>query len=58
MLVTAQRLQPEHEAQLIRDVEELRNALLADREDTYGPVAARDMSRPFLGRRLASVRWT
>lgn len=37
-LATAQRLVPEHEAQLIREVEELRDARLADIEDAYGPV--------------------
>ena len=29
---------PEHEAQLIREVEEQRDARLADIEDAYGPV--------------------
>ncbi len=37
-LATAQRLVPEHEAQLIREVEEQRDARLADIEDAYGPV--------------------
>ena len=37
-LATAQRLMPEHEAQLIREVEEQRDARLADIEDAYGPV--------------------
>ena len=37
-LATAQRLVPEHEAQLIREVEEQRDAHLADIEDAYGPV--------------------
>ena len=37
-LATAQRLAPEHEAQLIREVEEQRDARLADIEDAYGPV--------------------
>ena len=37
-LAMAQRLVPEHEAQLIREVEEQRDARLADIEDAYGPV--------------------
>lgn len=37
-LATAQRLVPEHEAQLIREVEEQRDARLADIDDAYGPV--------------------
>ncbi len=37
-LAAAQRLVPEHEAQLIREVEEQRDARLADIEDAYGPV--------------------
>lgn len=37
-LSTAQRLVPEHEAELIREVEEQRDARLADIEDAYGPV--------------------
>ena len=37
-LATAQRLVPEHEAQLIREVQEQRDARLADIEDAYGPV--------------------
>lgn len=37
-LATAQRLVPEHEAQLIREVEEQRDARLPDIEDAYGPV--------------------
>jgi type I restriction enzyme M protein len=37
-LATAQRLVPEHEAQLIFEVEEQRDARLADIEDAYGPV--------------------
>lgn len=37
-LAIAQRLVPEHEAQLIREVEEQRDARLADIEDAYGPV--------------------
>lgn len=37
-LATAQRLVPEHEAQLVREVEEQRDARLADIEDAYGPV--------------------
>jgi len=37
-LTTAQRLVPEHESQLIREVEEQRDARLADIEDAYGPV--------------------
>lgn len=37
-LAKAQRLVPEHEAQLIREVEEQRDARLADIEDAYGPV--------------------
>lgn len=37
-LVTAQRLVPEHEAQLIREIEEQRDSRLADIEDAYGPV--------------------
>lgn len=37
-LPTAQRLVPEHEAQLVREVEEQRDARLADIEDAYGPV--------------------
>lgn len=37
-LASAQRLVAEHEAQLIREVEEHRNARLADIEDAYGPV--------------------
>lgn len=37
-LATAQRLVPEHEAQLIREVEEQRDARLTDIEDAYGPV--------------------
>lgn len=36
-LATAQRLVPEHEAQLIREVQEQRDARLADIEDAYGP---------------------
>ncbi len=34
----AQRLVPQHEAQLIREVEEQRDTWLADIEDAYGPV--------------------
>jgi type I restriction enzyme M protein len=37
-LATAQRLVPEHEAQLVREVEAQRDARLADIEDAYGPV--------------------
>jgi type I restriction enzyme M protein len=37
-LATALRLLPEHEAQLIREVEEQRDARLTDIEDAYGPV--------------------
>lgn len=37
-LDTAQRLVPEHEAQLIREVQEQRDVRLADIEDAYGPV--------------------
>jgi type I restriction enzyme M protein len=37
-LATAQRIVPEHEEQLIREVEEQRDARLADIEDAYGPV--------------------
>ncbi|MEZ5657695.1 MAG: N-6 DNA methylase [Burkholderiaceae bacterium] len=37
-LATVQRLLPEHQAQLIREVEEQRDARLADIEDAYGPV--------------------
>ncbi len=37
-LAAAQRLVPEHEAQLIREVEEQRDARLADIEDAHGPV--------------------
>ena len=37
-LAKAQRLVPEHEAQLIREVEEQRDARLDDIEDAYGPV--------------------
>jgi type I restriction enzyme M protein len=37
-LATARRLVPEHEAQLIHEVEEQRDARLADIEDAYGPV--------------------
>lgn len=37
-LAAAQRLVPEHEAQLICEVEEQRDARLADIEDAYGPV--------------------
>lgn len=37
-LATAQRLVPEHEAQLIREVEEQRDGRLSDIEDAYGPV--------------------
>ncbi|WP_290906446.1 N-6 DNA methylase [Aquabacterium sp.] len=37
-LATAQRLVSEHEAQLIREVEEQRDTRLADIEDAYGPV--------------------
>ena len=37
-LATAQRLVPEHEAALIREVEDQRDARLADIEDAYGPV--------------------
>jgi type I restriction enzyme M protein len=37
-LGVAQRLAPEHEAQLVREVEEQRGARLADIEDAYGPV--------------------
>jgi len=37
-LNTAQRMVPEHETQLIREVEEQRDARLADIEDAYGPV--------------------
>lgn len=37
-LAAAQQLVPEHEAQLIREVEEQRDARLADIEDAYGPV--------------------
>ncbi|MRD73597.1 N-6 DNA methylase [Rhodocyclus tenuis] len=37
-LATAQRMVPEHEAQLISEVEEQRDARLADIEDAYGPV--------------------
>jgi type I restriction enzyme M protein len=37
-LATAQRLAPEHEAQLVREVEAQRDARLADIEDAYGLV--------------------
>lgn len=37
-LPAAQRLVPEHEAQLIREVEAQRDTRLADIEDAYGPV--------------------
>lgn len=37
-LASAQRLVPEHEAQLILEVEQQRNARLIDIEDAYGPV--------------------
>ncbi len=37
-LQTARRLVPEHEAQLIREVEQQRDSRMADIEDAYGPV--------------------